>query len=115
MALPCVLHSSAIIDYSKQDCEELQVIEKGVYKKILSAQKYNLECILRGEIRSSMRETRIMKNKNKLRKVYEIKEECTTNSSLWIYARNEVWMPQEHREVKMENENLENLEKEGIG
>lgn len=56
-----LLHASAVIAYYKQDYEEVEIIENGVSKKILSAQKYVPTCTLRGEIEPSMMKTWIMK------------------------------------------------------
>ena len=46
---------------TETESKQLQVIENGVYRKILGAPKYAPNCTLRGEIGSSLMKSKILK------------------------------------------------------
>ena len=61
LALPSILFCTNIIGLNASEIEKLQVIENGVYRKILGAPSYAPNCTLRGEIGSSTMKARVAK------------------------------------------------------
>ena len=63
VALPAILYATNVITINQDEIEKLQVIENGVYRKILRAASYTPIGALRGEIGSSSMKSRIIKGK----------------------------------------------------
>ena len=60
LVLPSVLYGPNVITLTENDSKKLQVIENGVYRKMLGAPKYAPNCTLRGEVGASLMATRVM-------------------------------------------------------
>ena len=60
IALPGILYGINIIDFTKQEGEQLQRIENSVGRQILGAARYTQETAIRGEIGTSSMKARIM-------------------------------------------------------
>ena len=63
IALPSILHCLPVIHLTKTDIDTIQKVENSVYRKMLGAQRYAPVCALRGEIGSSLMETRNLETK----------------------------------------------------
>ena len=63
VALPSILMGAGVINFNQEDINKLQIIENGVYRKILGGGWSTPIVTLRGEMGSSMMESRIMENK----------------------------------------------------
>ena len=63
VALPSILYATNVMHIDEKDIERLQVIENGVYRKILGAPKYAPNCTLRGEIRASLMKSRVIEGR----------------------------------------------------
>ena len=63
VVLPSILFGSSIIIFNQEDIKKLQRIENAVLRKILGAQRFAPIATLRGEVGSSLMESRIMKEK----------------------------------------------------
>ena len=101
VALPSILMGAGVINFKQENIKKLQIIENGVYRKILGGGWSTPIVTLRGEMGSSMMESRIMENKillvksiidgkNELMKEILInmrenkKERKNKNSGYWI-------------------------------
>ena len=63
VALPSILYATNVMNIDEKDIERLQVIENGVYRKILGAPKYAPNCTLRGEIGASLMKSRVIEGR----------------------------------------------------
>ena len=63
VVLPSLLFGASNIIFNQEDILKLQRIENSVYRKILGAQRFAPIVTLRGEVGSSLMDSRIMKNK----------------------------------------------------
>merc|ERR1712008_330115 len=63
VALPSILMGAGVMNFKQEDINKLQTIENGVYRKILGGGWSTPIVTLRGEMGSSMMESRIMENK----------------------------------------------------
>ena len=63
VALPHILMGNQVVVFNQEEVESLQVIENGVYRKILGGTRDTVLETLRGEIGSSLMSSRIMENK----------------------------------------------------
>ena len=60
LVLPSVLYGTNVITLTENESKKLQVIENGVYRKILGAPKYAANCTLRGDVGASLMMTRVI-------------------------------------------------------
>lgn len=60
LVLPSVLYGTNVITLTENECKQLQVIENGVYRKILGAPAYAPNCTLRGDVGASLMITRVI-------------------------------------------------------
>jgi len=65
VALPSFMSATGVMSWKQKEIDELQVIENGALRKILCGRSYTPICALRGEVGSSLMETRIIKNRLK--------------------------------------------------
>lgn len=63
IVLPTILYAINIMNIREIDIEKLQVIENGVYRKILGAPKYAANSTLRGEIGASKMKSRVIESR----------------------------------------------------
>ena len=76
VVVPAILYASCAINIGEKDIDKLQVIENGVYRKILGAPKYAPNCTLRGEIGASLMKTRIVEGRLQyIRSIWERKND----------------------------------------
>ena len=72
VALPSILHGSAVIEWTTGEMEKLQRVENSVWRGILGAPGYTPITVLQGEIGTSSVKYRDMKTKiNYLKHIYE--------------------------------------------
>ena len=62
MALPSILMGSGVMNFKQEDINRLEIIENGVYRKILGGRWSTPIVTLRGEMGSSITQSRIMHN-----------------------------------------------------
>ena len=65
VALPGILYGANIIEFTKQEVDQLQRIENSVGRQILGAARYTQEAAIRGEIGISSMKARIMEGQLK--------------------------------------------------
>jgi len=65
VALPSFLHAMNVVSWTGEEMKNLQKIENGAMRKIMSARSYTPICVLRGEIGMSLMETRIIRSRLK--------------------------------------------------
>ena len=63
MVLSSVLHGLEVMSFNKDFIKQLQTIENGVFRKIFTARDHTPNTVLRGEIGSSLMETRFIQTK----------------------------------------------------
>ena len=118
LVLPSLLHSIDVLTLTKTDIAKLQVIENGVYRKILGAPSYAPSCTLRGEIGASLMKTRIMKGRMQyLRSIKERNNDLLKKILLDMEDRKFAWFLETEKyaeELKIDLRRINDVTKKQI-
>lgn len=118
IVLPSVLHGINVVNLNVSEIKKLQIIENGVYRKILGAYKGTAIAALKGEVGASDMKTRVIKGrllytkyilngkKEILKRVFE---KSIDNKSKW-WRINKKYM----EEIKLRLGEIENRKKEDL-